>query len=283
MWVTISKLFKTRVALYGIEVSEIRKDKTRMLWRKILMKVDWVTTRTRKSLNILSSITDQSDVLFYYPDITFALEDLDLKKYITKNGMSNIDGDFVLWALAMPWSLEELQNEHFKDRYNNLISTLIDVYHYIDKVFPDCKNILVPFLHPGDMAFAKKLISLGFENAEIYQGSLAEIRPLFAKAKLAIDMRFHSVIFSMFEGCPFVAISYSPKTTDTMQDNKLKCFTEFGIRESSYFYKEFDLNKDEFLKLIDRASDGKERMADRENLISEALRGEEKLISWLDG
>lgn len=282
MWVTISKFFKTRIVLYGIEVTEIRKDRTRTLWRKILKKVDWVTTRTQKSLNILSSIIEERDVLYYYPDITFALKDLDLEKYIAKIEIPEIDGDFILWALAMPWSLEELQNEHFKDRYNNLISTLIDVHHYIDRVFPDCKNILVPFLYPGDLVFFKDLIALGFDNVEIYQGGLAQIRPLFAKAKLAIDMRFHSVIFSMFEACPFVAISYSPKTTDTLQDNKLKCFTEFGIRESSYFYKEFDLNKDELLKLIDRASDSKERKVDRENLISEASKGEKKLISWLD-
>lgn len=282
MWVTISKIFRTKIVLYGIEVTEIRKNKTRMLWRIILNKVDLVITRTHKSLSILSQITDGEDVLFYSPDVTFALKDLDLKKYITKTGMPEIDGDFILWALAMPWSLDELKNEHFKSRYHNLVSALIDVQHYVDDVFPGCKNILVPFLHPADMVFAQDLISSGFGNAKIFKGSLAEVRPLFSKAKLAIDMRFHSVIFSIFESCPFVAISYSPKTTDTLQDNKLNCFTEFGIRESSYFYKEFDLNKDELLKLIDNAFDGKGQRADRDNLILEASRGEEKLIMWLD-
>lgn len=184
LWVTLSSFFGTRVVLYGIEVTEIRNNISRKLWRKLLKKVDWVTTRTQNSQKILLSITNEREVLFF-PDITFALRDLDLNKYLKRIKTPEIYEDFILWALAMPWSLEELQNKHFKDRYNTLVSALIDAHHYIDRVFPDCKNVLVPFLHPSDMAFAQNLISLGFDNAEIYQGSLAEIRPLFAKAKLA--------------------------------------------------------------------------------------------------
>lgn len=96
---TLSSFFGTRVVWYGIEVTEIRNNISRKLWRKLLKKVDWVTTRTQNSQKILLSITNEREVLFF-PDITFALRDLDLNKYLKRIKTPEIYEDFILWALA---------------------------------------------------------------------------------------------------------------------------------------------------------------------------------------
>lgn len=252
-------------------------------------------------MNILGDIAkpDTKEKILYSPDITYALKDEDVKRYFYKS--RNItryiekEDNIIIWALAMPWTAEERTSAHFQERYKTLLHDLIDVHHHVDILYPGCKNIIIPFLQPNDMVMAEDLVSAGFDNAEIFQGDWTEIRPLFAQARFAIDMRFHSVIFSMFECCPFAAISYSPKTTDTLRDNGLNCFTEFGIRESAYFYKEFDLNKDELLKVIDKIGNHNQKVNNdffqatsnkakdnTKDLVLLATKSESKLIEWLN-
>lgn len=267
----------------------------------MIKELDWIITRTKASLNTLGNIAkpNTKEKIFYSPDITYALKDEDLKRYFLGTGYIKGDiekeNNIIIWALAMPWSAEERTDTYIQERYKTLLHDLIDVHHHVDILYPDCKNILVPFLKPNDMIMAEDLISAGFNNAEIFEGEWTEIRPLFAQASFAIDMRFHSVIFSMFECCPFAAISYSPKTTDTLHDNGLNCFTEFGIRESAYFYKEFDLNKDELFRVIDKIgnynqqdnNDFYQAIINREKdntdeLILLSTKSESKLIEWLN-
>ena len=229
IWVVLSKLFRTSVVLYGIEVTEIRNTKTKNVWSKTLSKVDWVVTRTKHSKMILSDLTSNiKESILFSPDITFAIGDSDVRKYLKSTCKRNFDKNYILWALAMPWSKEELKEERYQKRYYSFISTIIEVNKHIEQLYPDCTNLLVPFLHPGDKELAKDLISAGFNNAQIFDGDFTEIRSLFSRAKLAIDMRFHSVVFSLYENCPFVAISYSPKTTDILKDNSIAIHAEIN-------------------------------------------------------
>lgn len=284
LWVSLAKIFRTKVILYGIEVTKVRRKKTIILWKKLLRKLDWVNTRTRESLNVFANMADvdKRNSFFYSPDVTFALKDQDLLKYNRKPQCNEFKDDFIIWALGMPWTAEERSEEHFQKRYRVFIKAMVEVHRHLDMVFPTCRNILVPFSKPKDVTLAEDLISSGFDNVEVFGGEMTEIRPLFSKAQFAICMRFHSVIFSMYERCPFVAISYSPKTTDTLQDNGMNNFTEFGIRDSAYFYKEFDLNKDELLRLIDveRSEIEAEHI---EKIFFSAKENEARLILWLNG
>lgn len=50
------------------------------------------------------------------------------------------------------------------------------------------------------------------------ESPIGEKRLLFKYAKQAVVMRFHGVQFALYYGTSFRAVSYSPKTTDSLNE-----------------------------------------------------------------
>ena len=112
-------------------------------------------------------------------------------------------------------------------------------------------------------------------------------RQVFKSAKFAVCMRFHSVVFSLYSGIPFCAISYSPKTTNILSEYGLEnSFVEYGITSSQFFYREFDLDFDKFKHLIDEQLSSTElaRLGYlKKELRKKGKQQENLLVKWIGG
>lgn len=112
-------------------------------------------------------------------------------------------------------------------------------------------------------------------------------RMLFRQAKYVIAMRFHSVLFSLYYATPFIAISYSGKTSSIMKENGISDhMVEFGIRSNQFFYKEFDLDQGVLEDKVNESIDSKDYKAKLIN-VSRSLKecaseGFVKLFKLLD-
>lgn len=280
VWISMAKIFNTDVCLYGIELTNIRNKKAKYLWKKLIAKVDWINTRTSASYNMLVKMAreENSNKIEFSPDVTFAISDLEVKQIQNSNYIC--EEEYVLWALAMPWNIDEMENVHYGERYCKFINDLYKIYEEIKKEYPKSVQVFIPFLKNRDDIVIRDLVSKGVTNFEIYEGGVYNIREIFAHAQLAVCMRFHSVIFSLYEHCRFVAISYSPKTTNTLKENNITGYVEFGIRDSGYFYKEFDLDVDKIKKCIKLPM--LNPIDNCNSLVENAKRAEGLLITWLN-
>lgn len=279
-WIFFANIFKTDVSLYGVELTKIRNEKVKGLWSKLINKIDMVNTRTCVSFNILTDMAKENDrkKITFSPDITFAISDIDIKKFQKKDDL--IKEKYILWALAMPWNQDEMMNDHYKKRYNRFIDDLYSLYLELNKIYPGVTHLFVPFLKGEDNIIIEDLISKGINNYQIYQGNTYTIRELFAEADFSVCMRFHSIIFSLFESCKFIAISYSPKTTNTLLENDIFSYIEFGIRDSGYFYKEFDLDTSKLKTLL--SSPNQNTKENLKLLLKNAKKEEKIMIDWLN-
>lgn len=154
-----------------------------------------------------------------------------------KYGLTN---DYMVWAIAMPWSEESLKEEHINKRYMRLCG---QVQSLINK-YSEYQHVFIPFYDGTDIVMIHDLIDRMEINSRVipHDDSIGEKRLLFKFAKQAVVMRFHGVQFALFYGTPFIAISYSPKTTNIMDYLGLgDLYVEFGIHSSSGFMREFDI------------------------------------------
>lgn len=283
MWISIGRLLGTHCILYGIELTFVRNDLTKKIWRKIIQKTDWIITRNRKSKELLNDISVSNKVKAY-SDITFSITDSEINDFRNSTLSNKIETRYIIWALAMPWSEDELQKNHYIKRYEALVSALVELSMELDKKYPSVTHLFIPFYQKNDVKLAHDIISMRKQfNAYLYKEHWLDIRPLFAHAEFAVCMRFHSVLFALYEMCDFVAISYSPKTTDLLEEIGCPLYTEFGIREKSYFYKEIDLDINEYINKMQQLDFWKnKKIAAKEQLVQKGIMASQILKGWIE-
>ena len=97
-------------------------------------------------------------------------------------------------------------------------------------------------------------------------------------------MRFHSVMFSIYNGQAGVFISYSDKTSNVIRMMGLEDYlVEYGIRNSADFYKEFDLDMQRVNQVMDNIFSDDKKSIEKitSKMRQEAAVAQEELIKWL--
>ena len=96
-------------------------------------------------------------------------------------------------------------------------------------------------------------------------------------------MRYHSVLFALYNSKDFTAISYSPKTSELLRECDLYDYCiEFGIRSSNFFYKEFDIDGEKF-QILTQNSIKQEKLKEISDTLKEkAELGKKRLRDWID-
>lgn len=293
--VLVRELFKikcarmsgVKVCMYGIEINPVHKRINRFMWKKIINNTDFIATRNFSTKAFLDSVREKNNIAF--SDVTFLLKDpdkYDAQLVCQKNG---IQGDYELWCPAIPWTETELKDEKYRIRYRKIceqFARLLEHSNYENIVF-------LPFYGggvQGDSTFIKDILVLSpaKKNYIVIDDSqhlsFYEKRMMFQNAKKCLCMRYHSVLFALYFSDPFIAVSYSPKTSLLLHEIGLEdIMIEFGIRNSDFFYKEFDMDYDE---LLDRYLNCEIRRADIEKnsgiLKKKAQEGEAVLLRWLE-
>lgn len=253
-----AKKYGCKVAIHGVEVNSINKTINKLIWKKILNNIDYFYTRNNRTFQMLSDFSENSNI-YYGSDVTFSLQDhCILNREISGNNI-------VLIAPAMPWSDLELKDRNVYLRYCKLCRQFANLVISLIENGNTCR--FIPFYYKRDNIFIDdilKLIDLSYKSEckvlDIRNIDIANRNRIFSDVNFVVAMRYHSVLFSIFYEKPFLAISYSPKTTALMLENNLSNYIEFGIRSKDFFYTTFDLDEDELIMLVNRLIENKNNL-----------------------
>lgn len=277
--ISFATLKKNKVAFYGIEINSISKKSSKILWRKILNKVDFVYARNNATVNLLRELNSKNKRIANYGDLTFSLETESEKKGRMKEEFDFLKDSYIIWGLAMPWKEEELVLEKYANRYNFFIDQIASLCNKYDNF----THVFLPFFERTDSKLINDVIAkLKVKYYVCTDVPRCEKRFLFKGARFAVCMRFHSVLFSMYNEIPFAAISYAPKTSRILDECHLSDnYVEFGIRDTQFFYKEFDLDDTMLKQIIDRQLTSKKKYNYNE-IKAHAEVGRNLVMEWIE-
>lgn len=277
--VLCARIAKTKVGFYGVEFNSFNKRISRFFWQKIFNLSDVVIVRNKENAEMIHRMGVSK--AYSGVDVTFSFDN-DVEQ--TEKTKEKI----IIWALAAPWNRTVINgNMELEQRYEKLKSQLISVINDIK----DYKHVFVPFFYKNDIEMIRdieKWLTIDYQVIDDINNMLFDKkRQVFKSAKFAVCMRFHSVVFSLYSGIPFCAISYSPKTTNILSEYGLEnSFVEYGITSSQFFYREFDLDFDKFKHLIDEQLSSTElaRLGYlKKELRKKGKQQENLLVKWIGG
>lgn len=271
----------TKMAFYGIEFNSFHKKINRIVWKLIFLLSDLVQVRNNNNAKMIKELG--IDKVVGSSDVTFSLE-TDLEK---KGQFPNYDRPYVVWSLGMPWRKEELQNPDVFKRYIKLCDLIV---RSINR-FTQYRHVLMPFYEEMDIGFiddVKEKISVDYE---IYGQETVDLdlkRAIFKNARFSVCMRFHSVIFSLYNEIPFCAISYSPKTSNILEELDMENrMVTLGIRKTDFFFEEFNVDEEKFYNILNKTNEEAEDLEVKEKCVraakllkKKAKYSESVMINW---
>lgn len=276
----LAKAAGTKICIYAVEINPVRRSQSLYLWEKIRRKCDFVFLRNQASLDVFK---DRKNV-WAFSDATFSLITKAEKECQANCKNEKIFSErYTLYALARPWSDRELKNEHIRQRYNTLINQIVKCVE-ADGNYP----VFLPFYKENDLKFIKDVTKKLNCNFMIWNhDEIEDKRMLFKNAQRCFCMRYHSVLFALYNATPFISLSYSPKTSALLDECGLKSwYVELGIRRTEFFYKEFDIDEKILLGMIEKAKNETEIEKLRliqHDLIQKAGIASDRLKKWLSG
>lgn len=216
---------------------------------KLINLFDHVVVRSCQDYDLVSSTIGSKNVR-YLPDVTWILRQI-VPPPVYKFPTSKIPKQIMI-ALAQP-AFYENPNE----------TTLIDgivrfIYEFMQK-YPATKVNLVSFnthINEGEtdhIINTKLYQKLSFYENVINCNQTALRDPLnmlkfIQKQDLVIGMRYHSIVFSMIENVPFVALYCTRKVENLLIDNQQQ---RFGYKlPVNHQYKPTEMDPKQLMKLV---------------------------------
>lgn len=277
MLIRFAKICGVKVIIYGVEINPVKSKLNLKIWEIIRKSCDFVSLRNYASKSNFKRL----DNVQSYTDVTFALKTeaersdnfLELHNELLK--------PYNVWALAMPWSSEKLRQEHYKKRYDKLIIQIVKVINE-NELMP----VFVPFYSGNDNRMIRDIVDKLNKDYIVCDNKkylIEEKRKIFLYAEKCFCMRYHSVLFALYNSKDFTAISYSPKTSELLRECGLYDYCiEFGIRSSNFFYKEFDIDGEKF-QILTQNSIKQEKLKEISDTLKEkAELGKKRLRDWID-
>lgn len=276
----VARNLKTKIVFYGIEINPIKQEETKRLWKQMIDLADFAILRNKQTYDLLCDCGCDLSKLIHSSDVTFAYPD--------NNKACRTNSEKVmLWAPNCLFTAEEMKRKDIQQRYALICRQIAETCDS----YPEYRHIFLPFHPQFDIPYIKDITAQikksVYEIYDIVGKSPLQLRALFNTADFCMCFRFHSVVFSLFYGKPFFAISYSPKTTELLNEVGLAdCYEEYGIRTQDFFGKIFDLNEDVFRKKLQNVIENQEDIRERIAGISARLKcmaktNESVLLRWL--
>lgn len=248
------KILSRKMILNGLGIVE----KPNRKWFDCFLRmVDYCSVRDDKSLNFVS------------PQIK-AINCGDLywgaNQYV--RGGNLISSKRLLVCLANPFSDQELQSKSVSERFEKLIKQCVD---FIEKYKQKGYEVnYLPFYHGSDEKFIDRVQVKLHSNDKVLQRDidydLDTIDELFRQYEFGLCMRFHSILLSIKNSLPIVAIEYDFKSEMLMKEVGLEKFgVRYGIRKSDFFGEEFDIDGDSLCSIADVLQKEKEIFKSRAN------------------
>lgn len=202
--VTLAKAMKKPVFFYAQGIGPLNLKFSRFLVKTVGNLADTITVRDVQSLALLQSIGITRPEMHVAADPVFGLEpcsgrgkgrDFLQACEIPAKGCPLVIVSVRPW-LAVPGYIQAVASA-----CDHLVKTQGAVIVY------------VPFHKAQDVPICQACVEVMQERAYMWDcaGSPREIMSLMEDADFAIGMRYHSLVFAVATGTPFVALSYDPK------------------------------------------------------------------------
>lgn len=166
------------------------------------------------------------------------------------------NGRRCLICLANPFTDEEKQNGHYAKRYRQFVEDCCTIITCIkEKGF---ETTYLPFFEQSDIKLFEDIQKrLGSNDKVLLRErdyDISKVDEIFSQYDLGFCMRFHSILLALKNTLPMVAICYDFKSKSMLEEAGLKDYgVDYGIRESQFFGKEFNLNVEKMQDILDKS------------------------------
>lgn len=226
----LAKIFNLKTIFFAQGVGPLNSKFNRLLTKKILKNIDYISVRDKDSMQLLNEIGINKNVVNLTEDPVYGLynkenEEINIKtKDINKIGISIRNWNDNNYINHIALFLNDLNKE------NNF-------------------NIeILPFHKGEDIKISNKLKSKLNMNATVidYTDDFDKINELYKNFDLFIGVRFHSLVFAAVNSVPFIGISYDPKVTTLIKDFGYQDLITTETVTKDLLTKEFNKITDDF-------------------------------------
>ncbi len=211
--------YKKPVCMISQSIGPLNTKVGKLIVKKAFTKADKITVRDSESKKILNNLGVQNKIkvesdLVFDLKIKHDYDDENLNKIIAQKGLK---GYFIV--NLRPW---QKNSKILYKKINQMISWIVKKY----KLLP----VFVPFqsLHQNDHEIMSKIIEQNNPDypflIQKFDQNVFRVLSVIKHAKFTIGMRLHSLIFSMIQNVPVIALSYSPKIHNLFKDRGYSYF-----------------------------------------------------------
>lgn len=231
--------YKKPLYMIGQSVGPLNSKIGKWITKKCFSKAEMIVVRDNASKKVLEETGIRNEIQIA-PDLAFGIKNIhnfpyeeSIEKLNKKVEQNDLKGYFVV--SIRPWK------KNTDKLYNNLeqaIGRIVQEY----KLLP----VLIPFqlINQNDEQLMHKIVDRNTVKypflIQKFTQNIFEVIKIIQGAKFTLGMRLHSLIFSIISNTPFVAISYSPKVRNLINDVGLS---------------EFVINSDEIDQILNKFGD----------------------------
>lgn len=247
----LALMFKKPIFVYANGIGPINKKMNRMLTRKILNKVDYISLRDNLSKEYLEELGVKNNNIKVTADPVFTLKatDENLVKDILKNEKIPIDKPIVGISIRR-WNDDQKVLTEFKKTINYLVNT------------KQVNVILIPMHFKEDIEISNRLLELtNLEGCFILRNEypVENILSIIKKMDLIISMRLHTLIYAASQVTPMIGVVYDPKVEGFLKEIDYDYYVDLKDIKSDYlidYIEEIYANKQTIVnKLSEKRED----------------------------
>lgn len=238
------RLRSKKMVINGVGVAPKIGIWNRLRYKIFLKMLDYCSVRDNVSKSFIDSLQGKSRCLNCH-DLYFAKPLLPFDN--NRNG--------VLVSIANPFGKEEMETEHFIQRYKLLVSNVQSAVLKLREIYGDVS--FLPFYYGSDDLILKDIIQhpklSGSRVLKIGEDfTIDKVDTLFAQYKVGLCMRFHSFVLATRNCLPFVGICYDYKSESLLKEMGLsEIGLRYGIRKSQFFGIELDFDINDIMSKVE--------------------------------
>lgn len=215
----IGKLLHKKIILYSQSIGPFGNKLQMDMACKVLKNMDGIIARENKTTMMLKKMGIKKNILHRSVDAAFIFDE-PLRKSVIKSKTEKMIG-----ITVRNW-LPETQQELFEEQIAIFCKHLIEVKNYQVFLIP---QVTSPEHNDDDRIPGKKIKNILKNNKKLIllekSYTAGQLKNIYKDMNYLIGTRMHSVIFSLTENVPCIAIEYEYKTRGIMEELGLDRFT----------------------------------------------------------
>lgn len=231
----IAKFYKKPIFVLANGIGPINKMANRIITRRILDQVDYITLRDKSSYNFVRAIGVTNKNIKVTADPVFLLDsskDEVGDQILEEKGIDK--SKKILGISIRAWDkAPDLDRE---------VAKFCDLL-----VYEDIDILMIPMHYPHDVEYSQRIKDLS-KNERIYiidkKHKVEDIISLLKNCSLVIAMRLHALIYSAKAQVPIIGLIYDPKVNGLIEELSISEYLKVENTTSIALKEKFDMTFD---------------------------------------